>query len=241
MAGHSQFKNIMYRKGAQDAKRAKLFARISREITVAVKSGNADPKQNPRLRSAIINARNENMPNDKIKNAIQKGKSGENLSKFSEIRYEGYGPNGIAIIIEAITDNKNRTASEIRTILNKHGGALGEDGSVSFNFERVGKLVFSKDKFSIEDIIDAAIEAGALDYLEENELLTIITSIEKFGRIRDKLEKSFEEPIKAKLIWNVVNYIEVADAEAKKIDGLLEALDDNDDIQALYTNFRVKK
>ena len=241
MAGHSQFKNIMYRKGAQDAKRAKLFARISREITVAVKSGNDDPKQNPRLRSAIINARNENMPNDKIKNAIQRGKSNENLSKFSEIRYEGYGPNGIAIIIEAITDNKNRTASEIRTVLNKHGGALGEDGSVSFNFERVGKLVFSKDKFSIEDIIDAAIEAGALDYLEENELLTIITSIEKFGSIRDKLEKSFEEPIKAKLIWNVVNSIEVADAEAKKIYGLLEALDDNDDIQALYTNFRVKK
>ena len=241
MAGHSQFKNIMYRKGAQDAKRAKLFARISREITVAVKSGNDDPKQNPRLRSAIINARNENMPNDKIKNAIQRGKSNENLSKFSEIRYEGYGPNGIAIIIEAITDNKNRTASEIRTVLNKHGGTLGEEGSVSFNFERVGKLVFSKDKFSIEDIIDAAIEAGALDYLEENELLTIITSIEKFGSIRDKLEKSFEEPIKAKLIWNVVNSIEVADAEAKKIYGLLEALDDNDDIQALYTNFRVKK
>ena len=241
MAGHSQFKNIMYRKGAQDAKRAKLFARISREITVAVKSGNDDPKQNPRLRSAIINARNENMPNDKIKNAIQRGKSNENLSKFSEIRYEGYGPNGIAIIIEAITDNKNRTASEIRTVLNKHGGTLGEDGSVSFNFERVGKLVFSKDKFLIEDIIDVAIEAGALDYLEENELLTIITSIEKFGSIRDKLEKSFEEPIKAKLIWNVVNSIEVADAEAKKIYGLLEALDDNDDIQALYTNFRVKK
>ena len=157
MAGHSQFKNIMHRKGAQDEKRAKVFARLAREISVAVKSGNDDPKQNPRLRNAIINARSENMPNDKINNAIQKGRNTGNLNSLSEIRYECYGPSGIAIIVETITDNKNRTASEIRTILSKKNGSLAESGAVSFNFKRVGELIFERNKINEEKLIDTAI------------------------------------------------------------------------------------
>ena len=144
MAGHSQFKNIMHRKGAQDAKRAKVFAKLAREITVAAKSGLPDPKQNPRLRNAILNARNENMPNDKIKKAILKASSNDASNNYSEIRYEGFGNNGISIIIEALTDNKNRTASEVRAILTKNGGNLGETGSVAFNFKQVGEITFDK-------------------------------------------------------------------------------------------------
>ena len=236
MAGHSQFKNIMHRKGAQDSKRAKIFARLAREITVAVKSGNADPKQNSRLRNAIINARSENMPNDKIKNAVQKGTSNNRFDNLLEIRYEGYGPNGIAVIIETITDNKNRTASEIRTILNKHGGRLAESGSVSFNFNRVAELTFKKNGFGAESLIEASIELGSLDFYEDENSVVIICTNNDFGIIKDKLEEDFGEPKSAKLVWHVVNSIKADSELRKKIYSLIDLLEDNDDVQGVYTN-----
>ena len=241
MAGHSQFKNIMHRKGAQDAKRAKTFARIAREITVAVKFGNDDPKQNPRLRNAIINARSENMPNDKIKNAIQKGTSGESLNNLFEIRYEGYGYNGVAVIIETITDNKNRTASEVRTTLNKHGGNLAENGAVSFNFERIGELTFEKNNKNYENLLEEAIEAGASDFSEKDNLIIIHCSTTNLGKIRDKLVINFGEPKSIKLIWKVLNTISVSDNIFNKVLALCEALEDNEDVQAVYTNLVLEK
>ena len=239
MAGHSQFKNIMHRKGAQDEKRAKVFARLAREISVAVKSGNDDPKQNPRLRNAIINARSENMPNDKINNAIQKGSNCGNLNSLYEIRYECYGPNGIAIIVETITDNKNRTASEIRTILSKNNGRLAESGAVSFNFKKVGELLFERNKVNAEKLIETAIEIGATDFYENSSNIVIQCLVEDFSKIRDLLEKKFCEPKNLKLIWKVVNSVKVDDSIRAKILSLVDSLEQNDDVQAVYNNLEV--
>ncbi len=236
MAGHSQFKNIMYRKGAQDAKRAKLFAKIAREITVAAKSGLPDPKQNPRLRNAIINARHENMPNDKIKKAIQKASSAEDNNSYEEIRYEGIGNNGISLIIETLTDNRNRTASEIRSILNKNGGSLGELGSVSFNFEKVGEITFSSNNINFNDFFDYSVNIGALDILEEEDHIIITTEPEYFGNIRDQLEKKYVEPKTSKLIWKAKNSISTDTAIAKNILKIIDLLEDNDDVQNVYSN-----
>ncbi len=161
MAGHSQFKNIMYRKGAQDKKRAKLFSRLSRELTVAARSGMADPDMNPRLRSAVAAARAANMPKDNIERAIKKAAGGEDEANFEEIRYEGYGPGGAAIIVETLTDNRNRTASEVRTAFGKHGGSLGESNSVSFLFDRVGQIVYDREVGTNDEVFEAAAEAGA--------------------------------------------------------------------------------
>lgn len=236
MAGHSQFKNIMYRKGAQDAKRAKVFAKLAREITVATKTGLADPKQNPRLRNAIINARHENMPNDKINKAIQKGSSSDENNNFQEVRYEGYGINGIAFIIETLTDNRNRTASEIRSILSKSGGNLGEDGSVAFNFKRVGEISFENKDVNKNLIFDFAIEAGAIDIVEKEDFISIFCEPAKFGELRRTLEKKFCEPKKAKLIWLPENEIRVDDNIAIKILNIIEILEENDDVQSVYSN-----
>tara|TARA_A100001015_G_scaffold273180_1_gene328416 strand:- start:2856 stop:3614 length:759 start_codon:yes stop_codon:yes gene_type:complete len=236
MAGHSQFKNIMHRKGAQDAKRAKLFAKLAREITVAVKSGLPDPKQNPRLRNAIINARHENMPNDKINKAIQKGSSGDENNTYQEIRYEGYGVNGIAFIIETLTDNKNRTASEIRSILSKNGGNLGEDGSVAFNFKRVGEISFELSQINKDEIFDYAIEYEALDIVENQTAVNIYSEPHKFGELRNLLEEKFGEPKKAKLVWQTENEISVDEKIGSKILDMIEALEENDDVQTVYTN-----
>ena len=236
MAGHSQFKNIMHRKGAQDAKRAKLFAKLAREVTVAAKSGLPDPKQNPRLRNAIINARHENMPNDKINKALQKANSNDESNNYEEIRYEGIGNNGISLIIETLTDNRNRTASEIRSILSKNGGSLGETGSVSFNFDKIGEIRYDLSKISKDNFFNFTVEIGAIDVVEENEYITATCSQSSFGKFRDDLENKFGEPLKAKLIWQVKNNIKVEESALKKILLIIDMLEENDDVQEVYTN-----
>ncbi len=236
MAGHSQFKNIMHRKGAQDAKRAKIFAKLAREITVAAKIGIPDPKKNPRLRNAILNAKNDNMPNDRIHKAIQKASSKDDLENFDEIRYEGYGLKGVAFIIETLTDNKNRTASEIRTILKKNGGNLGEKGSVSFNFSRVGLISYDVSVVDKDKIFESSIEYGAIDITEENNIIYISCEPDKLASIRDSLDQDFSEPKSAKLIWTVQNFVEIDIESEKKILNTVDLLDENDDVQAVYTN-----
>ena len=241
MAGHSQFKNIMHRKGAQDAKRAKIFAKLAREITVAAKSGLQDPKQNPRLRNAILNARNENMPNDKIKKAILKANSNDASDNYYEIRYEGFGNSGISIIIEALTDNKNRTASEVRSILTKNGGNLGETGSVAFNFKQVGEITYDINVVNKDEVIMFAIENEAIDIIEEDNNLRIMSDPNHFGALRNSIEKKFTEPKTSKLVWTAVNFVEINKEEAKKIFYIIDALEENDDIQNIYTNINVSE
>ncbi len=239
MAGHSQFKNIMHRKGAQDAKRAKLFAKLAREITVAAKSGMPDPKQNPRLRSAITNARHENMPNDRINKALQKGTSSDEENNYEEIRYEGIGNGGVFFIIETLTDNRNRTASEIRTIFNKNGGSLGETGTASFNFEKIGEIKYDITNISKEKFFDLAIEKNALDVFEEDNFIISTCPAESFGKFRDELEVEFGEPIKSNLIWQAKNYIDVDSEVKKKLLLLIELLEENDDVQHVYSNINL--
>ncbi len=236
MAGHSQFKNIMYRKGAQDAKRAKLFAKLAREITVAAKIGITDPKQNPRLRNAIINAKSENMPNDRINKAIQKASSNDDIGNFDEIRYEGYGAKGVAFIIETLTDNKNRTASEVRTILKKNGGNLGEKGSVSFNFTRVGLIYYEIEKVNKEELFEQAVDEGALDVTEDEKLIYVSCLPDNFALIRNALDKRLGEPKASKLIWTVENNLKLDNETKKRVLNTIDLLEENDDVQAVYTN-----
>ena len=239
MAGHSQFKNIMHRKGAQDAKRAKLFAKLAREITVAAKSGMPDPKQNPRLRSAITNARHENMPNDRINKAIQKGASNDESDNYEEIRYEGIGNGGVFFIIETLTNNRNRTASEIRTIFNKNGGSLGETGTASFNFEKIGEVRYNISSISKDEFFDFAIEKNALDVFEEDSCIISTCHPESFSKFKDELEIKFGEPNKSKLIWQAKNLTEVNLEVERKILLLIELLEENDDVQHIYFNINL--
>ena len=224
MAGHSQFKNIMHRKGRQDAMRSKLFSKLAREITVSAKMGLPDPAMNARLRAAIIAARAENMPKDNIERAIKKaaGSEGEN---YDEIRYEGYAPGGVAVIIEALTDNRNRTASEIRSYFTKAGGSLAETGAVSFMFDHVGAIEFDAKAADADTMMEAAIDAGADD-----------VSTDEHGHVATALESKFGEPRKAKLIWRAQNMIAVDDEAGEKIMKLLDALEENDDVQHVYSN-----
>jgi YebC/PmpR family DNA-binding regulatory protein len=239
MAGHSQFKNIMYRKGAQDAKRAKIFSRLIRELTVAAKSGLPDPEANPRLRSAIAAAKNANMPKDNIERAIKRGAGGGDDTDFEEIRYEGYGPGGVAVIVEALTDNRNRTASEMRTVFNKHGGSLGESGNVSFLFERVGRVHYGAVAASPEDMFEAALEAGANDVESNDEGHEITCAPGDLSAVRDVLEAKFGAPEAARLDWKAGSAVPVGEGDAETLFKLLEALDDNDDVQRVATNFEV--
>ena len=241
MAGHSQFKNIMHRKGAQDAKRAKLFAKLAREISVAAKSGMPDPKQNPRLRNAMINARHENMPNDKINKALQKATSNDDNTHYDEIRYEGIANNGIFLIIETLTDNKNRTASEIRTILNKNGGMLGETGSASFNFDKIGEVRYDSQNISKEKFFDFSIDKNALDVFEKSTYIISTCDPENFGKFRDDLEHQFGEPEKSELLWKAKNPIKLASDIEKKILSLIELLEENDDIQRVFSNINLNQ
>ncbi len=238
MAGHSQFKNIMHRKGRQDAQRSKLFSKLAREITVAAKLGTPDPAMNPRLRAAIIAARGENMPKDNIERAIKKaaGNEGEN---YDEIRYEGYGPGGVAVIVEALTDNRNRAASDIRSFFTKSGGNLGESGSVAFMFDRVGVIEYDADKASEEAMLEAAIEAGADDVASSEAGHEIYTAQETLREVAKALEGRFGEPRKAALTWRPQNTIAVDDDTGEKLLKLIDNLNEHDDVQNVYANFEL--
>ena len=235
MAGHSQFKNIMHRKGRQDAMRSKLFSKLAREITVSAKMGLPDPAMNARLRAAILAARSENMPKDNIERAIKKA-SGSDGENYDEIRYEGYAPGGVAVIIEALTDNRNRTASEIRSYFTKAGGSLAETGAVSFMFDHVGAIEFDSKAGDADTMMDAAIEAGADDVSSDEHGHEIITALESLRDVASSLEGKFGEPRKAKLIWRAQNMVAVDDEAGEKIMKLLDALEENDDVQHVYSN-----
>jgi len=238
MAGHSQFKNIMHKKGKQDAIRSKLFSKLAREITVAAKMGMPDVNMNPRLRLAVLAARAENMPKDNIQRAINKA-SGADAENYEEVRYEGYAPGGVAVIVEALTDNRNRTAGEVRSYFTKAGGALAETGAVSFMFDHVGLIVYDKKVASDDAMVDAAIEAGADDVQSGEEEHEILTSIEMFKDAQKALEAKFGEPPKASIVWRPQNTIVVDDEAGEKILRLIGALEDNDDVQNVTANFEI--
>ncbi len=235
MAGHSQFSNIMHRKGAQDAKRAKIFTRIGQEITVAVKLGVADPDANPRLRAAISSAKAANMPNERIDRAIKSGSGSENTDDYTELRYEGYGPGGIAVIVEAMTDNRNRTASEVRSFFNKSGGSLGETNSVSFLFQRVGEIQVAAEGTDFDKLFEVAATAGADDVEDDEESYIVVTEVEAFNQVYQEVDAAVTVK-EAKLVWRPMAPV-VVDADTQPgLMKLLEALDDNDDVQNVYTN-----
>jgi YebC/PmpR family DNA-binding regulatory protein len=235
MAGHSKFKNIMHRKGRQDAVRSKLFSKLSKEITVAAKMGGGDIDGNPRLRLAVQNAKGQSMPKDNIQRAINKGSGGDG-EDYKEMRYEGYGPGGVAVIVEALTDNLNRSASNIRAAFSKNGGSLGETGSVSFMFDRVGEIVFSKEAGSADDVMEAAIEAGAEDITSDEEGHTIICAFEDIGQVSSALEAVLGEPESVNVIWRPQNQTPVDEDKASTLLKLLDALDEDDDVQNVYSN-----
>ena len=237
MAGHSKFKNIMHKKGRADAARSKLFSRLSKEITVAVKmgGGTTDPGMNPRLRLAIQNAKGQSMPKDNIQRAINKGSGGDG-EDYKEMRYEGYGPGGVAIIVEALTDNLNRSASNIRAAFSKNGGSLGETGSVSFMFDRVGEIVFGKEAGGADDVMEAAIEAGAEDVTSDEEGHAIICAFEDIGEVSTALEAALGEPESVNVIWRPQNQTPVDEDKAGTRMKLLDALDEDDDVQSVYSN-----
>ena len=239
MAGHSKFKNIMHRKGAQDAKRAKKFARLTKELQVAVRGG-TDPSSNPRLRSALSACRAVNMPKDNIERVIKKAEDGEN-SNLEEIRYEGYAPGGVALIVDALTDNRNRTAAEVRSSFTKYGGNLGETGSVSFMFNNVGQIVYKQNIMSEDEIFDIAIEVGANDVKADENNYEIITSVNEFNNVREKLESILGVPDQAELIWYPENNVQIDDeGKATSILKLLDTLDNCEDVQGVYGNFEIK-
>ncbi len=238
MAGHSQFKNIMHRKGRQDKARSKLFGKLARVITVSAKLGLPDPAFNPRLRAAVIAARAENMPKDNIDRAIKKSQ-GADTESYDEIRYEGYGPGGVAIIVEALTDNRNRTAGEVRAIFSKNGGNLAETGAVSFMFSHVGIVEFDAKVASADAMLDAAIEAGADDVISNDDGHQIITTPDTLNDVAKALEAKFGEPRKASLLWKPQNTVALDDESGEKVLKLIESLDDSDDVQNVYANFEV--
>ena len=239
MAGHSQFKNIMYRKGAQDAKRARLFTKIGREIEVAAKLGSPDPDSNPRLRSAIQAARAANMPRDRIDRAMKRAAGDGDGAVYEEVRYEGYGPAGVAVIVEALTDNRNRTAADVRAAFSKNGGSLGETGSVSFLFDRAGLVRFAREAASSDEMFEAALEAGADDMDSDDEGHDVLTAPEDLHAVREALERSIGEPQAARLIWKPQTLVPVGEEPATVLFKLLEALDDHDDVQNVSANYDV--
>lgn len=239
MAGHSQFKNIMYRKGAQDARRARQFSKLIREITVAAREGLSDPDSNPRLRTAIAAARASNMPRDNIERAIKRG-SGETAGESWEvIRYEGYGPGGVALIVDTLTDNRNRTASSVRAAFAKHGGNLGETNSVSFLFDRIGSIQYPADIASDEDMLEAAIDAGAQDCESTIEGHEMACAPGDFHQVVSALEQRFGGPRSAELIWRPQTTVPIEEEQASTLFKLVEALEEDDDVQTVSSNFEV--
>ena len=238
MAGHSQFKNIMHRKGRQDAVRSKLFSKLSKEITVAAKVGGPDPDANPRLRLAIQNARAQSMPKDNIERAIKKSEGGD-AETYETIRYEGYGPGGVAIIVEALTDNRNRTAGSVRASFSKHGGSLGETGSVAFMFDRVGEIVYAPEAGDADTVLEAAIEAGADDVVSGEDGHTITTTFEDLGEVAKALEASLGEAQSVNAVWRPQTTSAIDADKGQTLMKLISALDDDDDVQNVYANFEM--
>jgi YebC/PmpR family DNA-binding regulatory protein len=239
MAGHSQFKNIMFRKNKQDAQRSKLFSKLSREITVSAKLGLPDPAHNPRLRSAIMAAKAQSMSKDVIDRAIKKSQGGD-AESYEEVRYEGYGPGGVAIIVEALTDNRNRTASDVRAAFSKYGGAMGENGSVSFMFTRVGSIAYPGDVGDADAMLEAAIEAGAEESLSSSQGHEFLCRVEDFAAVRDALEAKLGPPQSARIVWRPGNIVPVNDEEAgETLTKLLDVLEDHDDVQNVYANYEL--
>jgi len=240
MAGHSQFKNIMFRKNKQDAQRSKLFSKLSREITVSAKLGMPDPVHNPRLRVAIAAAKQQSMSKDVIERAIKKAQGGD-AESYVEVRYEGFGPGGIAIIVEALTDNRNRTVGDIRAAFSKYGGALGETGSVSFMFQRIGSIVYPGNAGDADTMLEAAIEAGADESISGSEGHEFLCRPEDFAAVRDALEAKLGAPQSAKIVWKPANTIPVSDQAGETLTRLLEVLDDHDDVQNVYANYELSE
>jgi YebC/PmpR family DNA-binding regulatory protein len=238
MAGHSQFKNIMYRKGRQDAARSKLFSKLAREITVAAKSGLPDPALNPRLRAAVLAARAENMPKENIERAIRKSQGSES-ENYEEVRYEGFGPGGVAIIVEALTDNRNRTVGDVRATFTKSGGTLAETGAVSFMFGRVGLIEYDAKVATADEMLEAAIEAGADDVVSTAAGHEIYTAPDSLHDVAKALEARFGEPRKAALSWKPHNTVPVDDEQGEKLLRLIETLSEHDDVQNVYANYEV--
>ncbi|MEM9310505.1 MAG: YebC/PmpR family DNA-binding transcriptional regulator [Pseudomonadota bacterium] len=238
MAGHSKFKNIMHRKGAQDKKRSNLFSKLSREITVAAKMGAPDPDMNPRLRLAVNNAKSQSMPKDNIQRAIDKASAGD-AENYEEIRYEGYGPGGSAIIVEALTDNRNRTATAVRTAFSKNGGNLGTEGSVAHGFERLGLIEYPISAGDEDTILEAAMEAGADDIESSEDGHTIWTTAEDLHQVAGDLEKALGEAENVKLAWKPNLSVEMDEKGAGTLMKLIDALEDDDDVQTVWGNYEI--
>ena len=238
MAGHSQFKNIMHRKGKQDGIRSKMFSKLAREITVAAKTGLPDPAMNAALRLAVQNAKAQSMPKDNIERAIKKA-SGADAETYDAIRYEGYGPGGVAVIVETLTDNRNRTASVVRSTFSKAGGALGETGSVSFSFDHVGEITYKAAVGDADKVMEAAIEAGAEDVVSDEDGHTIYCAFEDMNEVSKALEAVLGGAESVKAIWKPQNTIEVDEEKATSLMKLIDNLDEDDDVQSVYSNFEV--
>ncbi|MEO8668475.1 MAG: YebC/PmpR family DNA-binding transcriptional regulator [Bauldia sp.] len=238
MAGHSQFKNIMHRKGAADARRAKNFSKLAREIFVAAKTGTPDPKMNARLRLAILNARAENMPKDNIERAIKKAVGG-GAENFETIRYEGYGPGGVAMIVEALTDNRNRTAGAVRSCFSKYGGVLGESGSVAFLFDRIGEIHYKLKAGTADQVLEAAIDAGASDVESDEDGHFVSTTFTDLSDVAKRLEATLGEAETVKSVWRPQTKANLDEEKAASLMKLLDVLDEDDDVQAVYSNFEV--
>ncbi len=238
MAGHSKFKNIMYRKGAQDKKRSALFSKLSREITVAAKMGTPDPDMNPRLRAAVGAAKAQSMPKDNIQRAIDKASKGDG-ENYEEIRYEGFGPGGVSLIIEALTDNRNRTATNVRTAVSKNGGNLGASGSVSHGFDRMGLITYPAGAGDADKVFEAALEAGAEDVASSDDGHEIWTAQDALHEVAGGLEKALGEPESVKLAWRPQTTVEVGEDDAATLFKLIDSLDDDDDVQTVWGNYDV--
>jgi YebC/PmpR family DNA-binding regulatory protein len=238
MAGHSKYKNIMYRKGAQDKKRSTMFSKLSREITVAARMGLPDPEMNARLRAAVLAAKAQSMPKDNIQRSIDKASGGEG-ENYEEIRYEGFGPGGVALIVEALTDNRNRTATNVRTIFSKNGGNLGAGGSVSHGFERMGLIEYGPGAGDADKVLEAAIEAGAEDVESDEGGHQIWTALDQLHEVQKALEPMLGEADSAKLAWKPSTEVEVRGGDAESLLKLIDALEDDDDIQTVWGNYDV--
>lgn len=238
MAGHSKFKNIQFRKGRQDSLRSKLFSKLSRDITIAAKQGLPDPDANARLRLAIANARAESMPRDNIDRAIKKAQGGD-LDALEEVRYEGFGPGGVGVIVEALTDNRNRAAANVRSLFTKNGGNLGENGSVAFMFDRVGEIVYPASAGSEEAVLEAAIDAGAQDSEHDAEAHAILTAFEDLTSVAEALEATLGPAKSTGIVWRAKSETPVSEAEAATLVKMIIALEDDDDVQSVWTNAEI--